>query len=606
MIGFLNKRWHRLSAQPESGVALVMVIAVTAVLSIFISAAIVYGVSGSQKANSDDDWNASLAAAYAGVEEYQSRLSNDSGYVRYGNKLSSFTTASSPVTLPTGADVNPAFGLGATGTWAPVAGSANKSRFRYEVNTAEYSASGSIRLRSTGSVGTQTRSVVADLSQQGFVDFLWFTDYEIQDPEVSGKDAAACTVYEWAGRVNSNCGALAFGQDDTLTGPVHSNDTMLICGSTFDGKVTSSTTRTTAKKYIETNSSGSTSGCTPDFRGGVPKYGAKLPMPSTNTQMKREARSDLPVDVPRPGCMYTGPTSIVFNASGTITVRSPWTKKTRLAGEPATAGSEPAECGAISLLRSPGGATFTPPANNLLFVQNVPTTTSDPNFTASGSLPPDAAANSYSCVGMPGTASGSGVARGVGNGIGYPTTNEQASSSAYGCRNGDVFVKGRLKGQMTVASENYVYVVDNIVYNDPSADVLGLVGNNAVWVWQPVGWNSIRQGLLTNTNRRIDAAILSVAHTFQVQNLTTNASQVKRIGVRGELTVNGAIAQKYRGSVFQTYDRASSGYTKNYIYDTRLRFTAPPKFLSPVSTSYGVDTYGEVTPAFAVDGSPRS
>ncbi len=103
-----------------------------------------------------------------------------------------------------------------------------------------------------------------------------------------------------------------------------------------------------------------------------------------------------------------------------------------------------------------------------------------------------------------------------------------------------MFVKGDLKGQVTVAAENFVYATGDIKYEDDSRDMLGLVGNNAVLVWNPM--NTSNDNMLTDSSRRIDAAILSVAHTFQVQNYD-------RGGNRGTLTINGAIAQKFRGIV---------------------------------------------------------
>ena len=100
-------------------------------------------------------------------------------------------------------------------------------------------------------------------------------------------------------------------------------------------------------------------------------------MPATNGQLKRETRSDLTGNgVPRPGCLYTGPTKITFNANGTITVRSPWTKATRTAGDPATSGTTPTRVRHARhehrTARALGRRTFDLPANNVIYVQNVP------------------------------------------------------------------------------------------------------------------------------------------------------------------------------------------------------------------------------------------
>ncbi|MCU1557990.1 MAG: hypothetical protein JWN09_1985 [Microbacteriaceae bacterium] len=573
---------------------MIMVIAIGAVLMILATVAASYAVSGLNKANLDQNYSGALSAAYAGVEEYQSRLANDTSYTQYGNPSANFSSGSTLI-LPTAANqVNPAFGVGASGTWATVAGSGGVARFRYEVDNSAYASSGVIRIRSTGAVGNSTRSVVANLKQQGFLDFLYFTDYEIQDPGISN-DPASCVMYAWAGR-SSSCSTIQFATTDTIKGPVHSNDTMRICGSTFNGTVTTSNSKANGSGNLYTIPSGCGDGV---FKYGKPAYSPVVGMPPTNSQMKKQTRSDLTTaGVPNPGCLYTGPTSITYNTGGTMTVRSPWTKAVNVVGDPATSGTVNAACGtpgtSSNQLGSATGQTITVPTQVVVFVQNVPIVSSDPNYW--GSSTPG---GGYTCTGAAGGTT-------VGNGIGYPTTNETApggTSTPYGCQNGDVFVSGTLSAttsagsQQTVAAENYVYLTGDLKYNDPSADLLGLVGNNAVWIWNPVNGNA---NLLSDSDRRIDAAIISVAHTFQVQNFNKG-------GVRGSLTVNGAIAQKFRGPVGTGGSSGTvTGYSKNYVYDARLKYTAPPKFLSPVTTTYGVTTWMDVAAAFAPDGSKNA
>jgi hypothetical protein len=577
----------------EEGFALIMVIAIGAVLMILATVAVTFTVSGLNKTRTDVAANSAEAAAYAGIEEYQSRLSNDTSYTRFGNPAAQFSSTSA-VTLPTGAQANPAFGIGVDtapgGTWADVIQGDHSAQFRYEVDNSAYGTTGIVRLRSTGRVGTATRSIVANLKQQGFIDFLYFTDYEIGDPAVSGA-SASCVAYAWAGR-STSCAGINFAAIDTINGPVHSNDTLLICGTTFKGTVSTGNPTLIGSNYYAIPSG---CGSTATFNAGKPYTSPVVGMPSTNSQMKKETRSDLTTNgVPNPGCLYSGPTSITYNTGGTMTVRSPWTKATETAGSPTTSGSAPAKCGTpgsgTGQLGSSTGQTFAVPTNTVIYVQNVPSVSGDPNYW--GTAKP----SGFTCTG----AAGGKIS---GNGIGYPAINEKApTSTSYGCADGDVFVKGTLSGgtaagsQLTVAAENYVYVVGDLKYNDSSVDMLGLVGNNAVWVWNPV--NSYGQNLLTDSGRRIDAALLSVAHTFQVQNYASGSP-------RGALTVNGAIAQKFRGPVGTGNPSSgvmSTGYSKSYQYDQRLKYTAPPKFLSPVTTTYGVTTWVEIPAVFDSTG----
>ncbi|MGV8852777.1 MAG: hypothetical protein ACOH1M_09470 [Rhodoglobus sp.] len=568
----------------ENGAALPMVIGITVVLGLLVTTAVAFATGGFRQAAATQQWSASLAAAYAGIEHYQSKLSEDTAYVQYGNPVAPFSVGSD-VRLPTGTNANPAFNVVAGESWVDVpvpSGVESLASFRYEVDNSKYASSGVIRVRSTGKVGSETRTIVADLRQSGFVDFLYFTDYEIQDPTYSGAPDS-CVKYWWNGRsgVSGNCGEIAFGSNDVINGPAHSNDTIRICNTTFLGALTTSYAPTSGLRYNPRNSNGVSCGGQVFALPESPAFSPVIGMPATNSQHLRETRSDLiSSGVPRPGCLYTGPTKITLNSNGTITVYSPWTKKTRITGEPATGGSTPAECGSLSQLNSTSGATFTLPPSNVIYVQDVPAVSSDPNYsgTTDSDLP----------SGLTCTAASSGRS---GNGIGYPARNEQAARNAYECRAGDLFVEGTLSGQATLSAEHYIYVTGDIKYNDPQEDMLGLVGNDAVWVWNPA--NGSNNSILTDYNRRIDAAILSVAHTFAVQNPRAGTG-------RGTLTVNGAIAQKFRGIVRS----GGGGYTKDYVYDTRLRYTAPPKFLSPVTTTYGVNVWIEVSPAFDATGAP--
>jgi hypothetical protein len=71
----------------------------------------------------------------------------------------------------------------------------------------------------------------------------------------------------------------------------------------------------------------------------------------------------------------------------------------------------------------------------------------------------------------------------------------------------------------------------------------------------------------------------------------------------GNLTIVGAIAQRYRGPV-GTFSGGSiySGYTKNYAYDQRLKYDSPPKFLNPVASAWQVVTWSECKTAVCAPG----
>lgn len=575
-------RWFRAIRDGRSdGMALVTVVIFGTVLVMLVATAAAFASSGAIKSRTDDDWNAAMAAAYAGLEDYKARLANDTTYVQYRNPSSGFGVRGTGNLPPT---ENPAFDLGSGAGWAHVPGNdgqPSRASFRYEVDNSQYATSGIVRLRSTGMVGSEVRTIVANVKQTGFIDFLYFTDFEVKDPVQSNASCATSTGkphYAWYYTSNthdSNCTEIQFGPSDVINGPLHSNDTLLICGATFNGKVTTANTKSPYYKKA--------SGCSnPTFTQGAPTPDSSIGMPQTNLQMKTETRLDLDA-VKRPGCLYTGPTVISFTGDGKMNVKSPFTRFPQVVGDPATSGQPAAMCGdagtGTNQLGSTGGATIDVIPQNLVYVQNVPAS-GDVNATASGTWPAN-----FTC-----TSSGYGWTFGS---AAYPMSGEtvpSANPAHYGCRNGDVFVQGTVHGQITVAAQNYVYITGDLTYQDNTKDMLGLVGNNAVWVWNPFKDSSTP---LLGKNRTIYAAILSVGHTFMVQNYDIGPA-------RGSLNIYGAIAQEYRGTVGTA---AGNGYIKNYNYDPRFKYTAPPKFLSPVSTTYGVSTLVEVPKAFKPDGS---
>ncbi len=618
------------SLRSDSGMALPTVFGLGLVMLMLVAGSMSVATNGVIKTNTDEDFNGALAAAYAGVEEYQSRLANDSNYQKFGNPAAPFSsTSTGTLSLPTGANANPAFGIGTSGTWASIPGEPDAggnptksgADFRYEIDNSEYQDKGVLHVRVTGRVANVTRSIVADMKQDGFIDYLWFTNFESSDPAYSANSASAlanCEKYAYGSdaRNDGTCGTIQFGKNDVLRGPVRTNDRLLICESTFEKSVISASTTTPIFKTA--------SGCdAPGFDGGNPVYGPRIEMPPTNTELKRETRNDIAADVPRPGCLYTGPTTITFEMSGStpkMRVISPWTKFTNVAATKAGA-TNPAQCGtpgtADGQLGGKNGALINVIERNLIYVQAVPAVGSatDANSPADNSLPANFTCTAATTVSVGGkdapVPAGWAFKNGATTVVSYPYVNgsgtetvpytgTQVASSYkhYDCRAGDVYVKGKMGGQLTIASDNFIYVVGDLTYRDRAIDVLGLVGQNAIFVWNPVrvtgfsgstpnAWTS----MIDADDRKIDAALLSVAHTFQVQNYLR--------GGRGTLTLFGAIAQRFRGSV-GTAD--GNGYTKDYAYDTRFRNVAPPKFLTPTSTTYGVTQTATVPAAFKASG----
>jgi hypothetical protein len=566
---------ERVRASRDDGVVLVMVMWTTGILVLLSAIMVSSAVALQKNARHDQTWMASLAAAQAGVDDYISRLNSDGNYWRFGNPAVAYTGNASAA-LPSGANVNSAFS-----TWTNVPGT-TRGQFRYEVNSTNYISQGIIRLRSTGRVGKSTRTMETTIRRRGFLDYLYFTNYETLDPAAypttqssltRAQADAQCRKWWYSGRSfttgksvpSANCLDINFSTGDVVNGPLHTNDAFLVCGSPqFKGPTTSSY-QTTGARY-RSNTTGNCGNASPSFaRSGDPAFNGILTLPPNNANIQREVD---PAFTANPGCLYAGPTKIVFKNNGTMDVTSPWTR-------------DKSRCGV--------GTGIAIPTNGVIYVQTVPTITTAPNYWAAN------ATGKPTCVNN-------------GNAIGYP---QNSDDSQYPCQAGDVFVEGVMKGQATIASENDIYVTGDLTYQGgvtggSANDILGLVANNYVYVYHPVncgnnGCSNVSyshtdttSGGSTNTsnstfsNPIIQAAVLSVQHSFMVQNYT-QGNQL------GNINLTGAIAQTFRGPVGLI---GSTGYLKNYVYDARLKYMSPPHFLDPVQSAFQVTTSAEPVPAY--------
>jgi hypothetical protein len=103
-------------------------------------------------------------------------------------------------------------------------------------------------------------------------------------------------------------------------------------------------------------------------------------------------------------------------------------------------------------------------------------------------------------------------------------------------------------------------------------------------VYHPI--NSSGNNLPTyNKVRNIEAAILSLRHSFVVQNWHSGQ-------YLGSLHVLGALGQKLRGPVGANNPNNGQkyGYVKDYEYDTRYKNIQPPYFLKPAANLWQVLT----------------
>ena len=169
----------------------------------------------------------------------------------------------------------------------------------------------------------------------------------------------------------------------------------------------------------------------------------------------------------------------------------------------------------------------------------------------------------------------------------YDRDNDYSSQQA-GC--GDIWISGNYSADLTVAADNDIVVNGHLDRNNEGL-LLGLIANNFVRVYHPVSSDCDNNATGTISNLRVQAAILALNHSFIVDNWRCGTPT-------GDLSVDGAIAQKFRGPVGTgSGGSISTGYRKDYEYNDRLRYREPPYFLDPVQAAWRIARQNEQIPA---------
>ncbi|MBK8944849.1 MAG: hypothetical protein IPM32_06190 [Ignavibacteriae bacterium] len=142
--------------------------------------------------------------------------------------------------------------------------------------------------------------------------------------------------------------------------------------------------------------------------------------------------------------------------------------------------------------------------------------------------------------------------------------------------NGNLRLKGTVKGKWSVGTNQSVYLDDDIVYsdipdytdkNDPSNDILGILSKDNVYI----------------TNNADNATDINIHASIYVENGGFMAEDYESRPVSGYINLIGGVTQKTRQGVgtFNTNSgNPESGFAKNYRYDNRLQRMVPPYFPS--------------------------
>jgi type II secretory pathway pseudopilin PulG len=523
-------RPHRRILVDEGGFTLVAVMISMMLLGLFAVTAWAAANNDQPVARSDQDHKRAYEAAQAGIEWYAYQLQRDPSYWEKCATLPPVDAGvPAPVTLEDQPHVWRALAESQAEYTVEILDNRSTTGVRTPCSTANPSSTGlqdgTLRLRATGRANGKYRSIIGTFRRSGFVDYIYFTQWETQDPIISG--ASGCNAKRSAR--GSGCVTIQFTQGDAIKGPMHTNDESVVtCGTPTFGRAGKSD-----GWEIAGPPPGFVQACgayNPIFNGPRTTPAKTLTLPDGNTELANLAG---------PSWTFTGQTCLDFRTDGKVDVwkNQSWGTTNRVTCNASNGGSVETKD-----LIGPNA-----PPNGVIYVQS----------------------NGGSCT--------------------YSKYENYSNSSTCG----DVAVKGSYNTSVTIGAANDI-VVNGDLRRGADA-MMGLIAANFVRVYHP---SAGRTGATCGSDvagftpiAQIDAAILALQHSFLVDNYDCGTPL-------GTLTVNGAIAQYYRGTVGTGNGvTTSTGYVKNYNYDDRLKFRSPPNFLDPIETRWDIVRKTEQAPA---------
>jgi type II secretory pathway pseudopilin PulG len=408
---------------------------------------------------------------------------------------------------------------------------------------------GTFRIRSNGYSGNAHAAIVATFKPASFLDYVYFTQRETSDPVTYGESSLVEAAEQQCSKTIAEkryekeilsgkgyCDAISFVTGDFVNGPMHTNDAFVICGSPTLGGSAADPVEVSGppKGWFSTreieHSGSSCTGSSENFKGTYTPNSAVLTPPPTNGELNTLAEAQF---------RYKGQVRICLSGKS-MTVMTYATTNS---------------CATPSSVLYTGSI----PSNGVVYVESTSCPTK--KYTPFN--------------------------------VSYEVTTENA-----GC--GNAYVEGTYSGQLTIGTYNDIIITGNLCMESCSQElplkgegVLGLVANNFVRIYHPT---KIEEFFNPQRNRNetrcvnttgamengvtIDAAILAISHSFIVDSYNCGAKL-------GTLTVNGAIAQYYRGAVGTGSGGSNgTGYLKSYNYDSRLKYIEPPSFIAPEKTAW--------------------
>ena len=307
----IHGRWR-----DESGIAVLLALFVLTLTMLILGAVYQAVTNDTQGTRLNLDQSRAYAAAQAGIAQYTYELNESPSYWQ-GCPTSGTPGNPAKVAVPNSTDG------GSTeyysykpiiATTAPAndqkCDTLNASGTMIEGTTSP--APGTFRIESTGTSDNITRSIVAEFKQPSFLNYIYYTDYETLDPAAlynpnnNPPEPTDCAVH-YPNRGN-DCGApIDFVTGDSINGPLHSEDTLAICGAPVFGRTGYNDAVETPALSTEGQNNCSNNAVINNSAAAINSKAPSLTPPSTNSQLLSIATAN--------GYVYTGRTTIVLNGT---------------------------------------------------------------------------------------------------------------------------------------------------------------------------------------------------------------------------------------------------------------------------------------------------
>ncbi len=226
----------RARLRDERGFTMIIAIGVMFVTSMLLVAAFTAVNGDVHNSQTNVDQKKAYYAAAAGIQEYEYQLQANPDYwetcpAPKGEVPGEGKETFEDTTLAATTDPEAAKGT-------PPEKVCNASSPFSTIIESSGTLANTFRIRSVGKSGKETRTLVANFQVANFLDFVYFTQYEDQDPEAYGGNSECEAYYKERVEkgIENSCVQIEFAEEDNVNGPMHTDDAAIVCNGVEFGR----------------------------------------------------------------------------------------------------------------------------------------------------------------------------------------------------------------------------------------------------------------------------------------------------------------------------------------------------------------------------------